>query len=64
MLAIKNGESGENKLKKYDPFSSQVSSTDGTLNVSALVSLDTKEKATPTSAPESLVLPSNPAQPV
>ena len=37
MLAIKAGKSGDDKLKKYDPFASSVVSTGGSLDISKLV---------------------------
>lgn len=37
MLAIKAGKSGEDKLKKYDPFASSVVSAGGFLDVTKLV---------------------------
>ena len=36
MKAIKVGEKGEDKVKKYDPFDSEVPSANGKLDVSAL----------------------------
>jgi len=37
MLAIKAGKSGDDKLKKYDPFASSVVSAGGSLDISKLV---------------------------
>ncbi len=63
MVAIKNGEPGEEKLKKYDSFNTEVSSSDGTLNISSLVPLKTAEKpSAPSPIPEPLVLLPNPLQ--
>nr|QIA61845.1 hypoxia-inducible factor 1-alpha-like protein [Halichondria panicea] len=63
MVAIKSGEPGEDKLKKYDPFSTEVSSSDGMLDVSSLVPLEAVEKpSAPSSIPEPLVLLPNPLQ--
>ena len=63
MVAIKSGEPGEDKLKKYDPFSTEVSSSDGTLDISSLVPLEAVEKpSAPSSIPEPLVLLPNPLQ--
>ena len=36
MKAIKIGEKGEDKVKKYDPFDSEVSSANGKLDINAL----------------------------
>ena len=36
MAAIQNGESGENKMKKYEPFESEVSSGNGKLDINSL----------------------------
>ncbi len=61
MLAVKSGESGEGKLKKYEPFKSEVTSSDGMLDVSSLVPLKAPS-ASPSSIPEPLTLPPNPVQ--
>ena len=36
MLAIKEGEKGDDKIKKYEPFESEVSSGNGKLDVTSL----------------------------
>ena len=36
MKAIKAGETGEDKVKKYEPFNSEVTSENGKLDVAAL----------------------------
>ena len=59
MLAIKSGDSGEGKLKKYDTFSTEISSADGTMDVAKLVSGD-NQKATP--VPEPLDLQAKPVK--
>jgi len=37
MLAIKAGKSGDDKLKKYDPFASSIVSAGGSVDISKLV---------------------------
>ena len=54
MLAIKKGEDGESKRKTYDSFSSSISSTGGSLDVTSLADPfggKSKEKATPLTPP-------------
>ncbi len=64
MLAVKNGDSGEGKLKKYDPFKTEVSSADGTLDVSSLVPVEAAKQscASSSSSLEPLSLAPNPVQ--